>query len=127
MSTVTTRSRTTTRSPAEVYEQHSLAMVAGELEHIVADYADDAIFITRAGVLRGKNGVRAGFTRLFEDLPNPRFDVRTRIFEGDVLFLEWSATSAASRADDGVETFVVRDGEIVLQTVHYTPKAKETT
>jgi hypothetical protein len=55
-------------------------------------------------------------------LPNPRFDVRTRILEGDVLFLEWSAISAASCADDGVETILVRDGEIVLQTVHYTPQ-----
>jgi hypothetical protein len=37
-----------------------------------------------------------------------------------VLLLEWSAESATSRADDGVETFLVRDGKIVLQTVHYT-------
>ena len=39
-----------------------------------------------------------------------------------MLFLEWSAISAASCADDGVETILVRDGEIVLQTVHYTPQ-----
>ena len=35
-----------------------------------------------------------------------------------MLFLEWSAESATSRADDGVETLLVRDGEIVLRTVH---------
>jgi hypothetical protein len=40
--------------------------------------------------------------------------------KGDALFLEWSAESATSRADDGGETFLVRDREIVLQTVHYT-------
>jgi hypothetical protein len=31
-------------------------------------------------------------------------------------FLEWAATATGARADDGVETLVVRDGEIVLQT-----------
>lgn len=113
---------TTDRSPAEVFKHHAQAMVAGELDEIVADYSDDARFITQAGVLHGKEGVRQGFTSLFGDLPHPKFDVRTRILEGDVLFLEWSATAEGSRADDGVETFLVRNGEIVLQTVHYTPQ-----
>ena len=113
----------TDRSAIEVFKHHAQAMVAGELDEIVADYADDALFITPNGVLHGKDGVRAGFTKLFGELPNPRFDVRTRILEGDVLFLEWSATADGVRADDGVETFLVRDGQIVLQTVHYTPQS----
>jgi hypothetical protein len=35
------------------------------------------------------------------------------------MTLERPATADGSRADDGVETVLVRDGEIVLQTVHY--------
>jgi hypothetical protein len=58
--------------------------------------------------------VRAGFTKIFKDLPSPRFDVQTRVLEDDVLFLEWTATATGSRAADGVETFLVRDGHIVL-------------
>jgi hypothetical protein len=73
-----------------------------------------------AAVLHGKDGLREGFTKVFGDLPDPQRSVHTRILEGDALFLEWSAESATSQADDGVETFLVRDGEIVLQTVHYT-------
>ena len=34
--------------------------------------------------------------------------------------LEKTATAAGSRGENGVETFLVRDGEIVLQTVHHT-------
>jgi predicted SnoaL-like aldol condensation-catalyzing enzyme len=71
-------------------------------------------------VLRGKDGVREGFAKVLGDLPDAQWNVHTRILEGDVLFLEWTAKAAASRAEDGVETFLVRDGEIVLQTVHYT-------
>jgi hypothetical protein len=46
--------------------------------------------------------------------------VPTQIFEGDVLFIEWNATSENTRADDGIDTFVFRDGLIRAQTVRYT-------
>jgi hypothetical protein len=46
--------------------------------------------------------------------------VPTTIFEGDVLFIEWNAKSAGAHADDGIDTFVFRDGEIRAQTVRYT-------
>jgi uncharacterized protein (TIGR02246 family) len=109
-----------TRTAQEVFKDHHEAMAAGDLDAIVGDYADDALFITRERVLRGKDGVREAFTRIFEDLPDVRFDVHTRVLEGDFLFLEWAATATGAPADDGVETLVVRDGEIVLQTAHYT-------
>jgi hypothetical protein len=64
--------------------------------------------------------VREAFVKIFEDLPEVRWDVRTRILEGDVLFLEWTAHAAGSRTADGVETFMARDGVIALQTAHYT-------
>ena len=48
----------------------------------------------------------------------------TQIFEGDVLFIEWSANAASTRVEDGIDTFVFRDGEIVVQTVRYTVQQK---
>jgi hypothetical protein len=44
----------------------------------------------------------------------------TTIFEGDVLFLEWKARSEKTQAEDGIDTFVFRDGLIRVQTVRYT-------
>ena len=92
----------THRNALDVFKLHAQAIIAGDLDAIVADHSDDARFITAAGTLRGKDGVRTGFTNLFADLPNPRFDVRRRIMDGDVLYLEWSATADGARADDGV-------------------------
>lgn len=108
------------RTPQEIFQHHAEVLIAGDLEGIVSDYADDAVFITPAGVLRGKDGVREGFTKLLSDVPNAEWDVPTQIFEGDVLFIEWSAKAAGSRVEDGIDTFVFRDGEIVVQTVRYT-------
>ena len=109
-----------TRTPQEVFQHHAQALGAGDLDEIVADYADDAVFITPAGVRHGKDGVRAAFTQLLADVPDAAWDLKTQIYEGDVLFLEWTAQSAFTFVDDGIDTFVFRDGLIGVQTVRYT-------
>jgi ketosteroid isomerase-like protein len=108
------------RTPQEVFAHHVQALGAGDLDEIVADYAEDAVFITPAGVLRGKDGVRTGFTQLLSDVPKANWTVPTQIFEGDVLFLEWTADAGATFATDGIDTFVFSDGLIRVQTVRYT-------
>jgi ketosteroid isomerase-like protein len=110
----------TTRTPQEVFQHHAEALIAGDIDGLVEDYADDAVFITPDGVRRGKDGVREGFERLLSDLPSAEWQVPTQIFEGDLLFIEWKATSQSSRAEDGIDTFVFRDGLIRAQTVRYT-------
>ena len=109
-----------TRTPEEVFAHHAQALGAGDLDGIVADYADDAVFITPAGTKRGKNGIREAFTQLLADVPNAAWELKTQIYEGDVLFLEWAAVSAATKVEDGIDTFVFRDGLIRVQTVRYT-------
>ena len=112
------------RTPQEVFQHHAGALGAGDLDEIVADYADDAVFISPSGVLRGKDGIRQAFTKLLADVPNASWDLPTQIYEGDVLFLEWAADAGATRADDGIDTFVFRDGLIRAQTVRYTLQHK---
>jgi ketosteroid isomerase-like protein len=46
------------RTPKEVFQHHVGALGAGDLDGIVEDYAGDAVFITPAGVQRGKDGIR---------------------------------------------------------------------
>ncbi len=101
-----------TRTPEEVFQHHAAALGAGDLDEIVADYADDAVFITPAGVLRGKEGIRAAFTQLLADVPNADWALPTQIYEGDVLFLEWTADAEKTRVEDGIDTFIFRDGLI---------------
>jgi len=108
------------RTPQEVFQHHAGALGAGDLDEIVADYADEAVFITPAGVKRGKDGIREAFTQLLADVPEAAWELKTLIYEDDVLFLEWAATSTATKVEDGIDTFVFRDGLIRLQTVRYT-------
>jgi ketosteroid isomerase-like protein len=113
-----------TRTPQEVIAHHGPALAAGDLDQIVADYADDAVVISPAGVHRGKDGVREAFTRLLADLPDAAFQVSKQAYAGDMLLLEWAADAATSRADHGVDTFVFGDGMIQAQTVSYTLRPK---
>ena len=113
-----------TRTPEEVFAHHAQSLGAGDLEEIVADYADDAIFITPAGTRRGKDGIRAAFTQMLADVPDAAWNLKTQIYEDDVLFLEWAADAAATRVEDGLDTFIFRDGLIRVQTVRYTLQHK---
>jgi len=108
------------RSPQEVFQHHAGVLIAGDIDGIVSDYSDDAVFISPNGVLRGKDGIREAFTKLLEDVPNADWSVPTQVFEGDVLFIEWSAHADKTFVEDGIDTFVFRDGEIAVQTVRYT-------
>ena len=90
----------------------------------MADYSDDAFFMTPAGVLRGKAGIRRVFTELLSDIPQANWNLKTELYENDALLLEWTANSAKSQIDDGIDTFVFKDGFIRAQTVRYTVQRK---
>ena len=109
-----------TRSPQEVFGHHAQALGAEDLDGIVADYSDDAIFITPAGARRGKDGIRQAFTKLLGEVPQATWDIKTTIYEDDILFLEWDAEGGGNRIQDAVDTFVFHDGLIRVQTVRYT-------
>ena len=108
------------RTPQEIFDHHVQALGAEDLDGIVSDYADDAIFVTPDGVLRGKDGVRQGFVKLIGDVPGAQWELPTMIFADDVMLLEWKAESENVRVEDGIDTFVFRDGLIRVQTVRYT-------
>ncbi|WP_222264492.1 nuclear transport factor 2 family protein [Modestobacter marinus] len=108
------------RTPQEIFAHHASALMAGDVEEIVADYAEDAVLITPARVFRGRDGVREAFTGLLADLPEASWDVPTQIHEGDILFIEWSAVAKSNRVSDGVDTFVFSGDAIRAQTLSYT-------
>ena len=108
-----------TRTAEEVFAHHGKALGAEDLEDIVADYADDAILVAQKKVYRGKDGARQVFTQLLGDVPQAQWELET-VFVDDVLYLQWKATGGGRRVDDGIDTFIFRDGMIAVQTVVYT-------
>jgi hypothetical protein len=107
------------RTPEEVFAHHGSSLGAENLEEIIADYADDAILVVQKKVYRGKDGAREVFTQLLSDVPQAKWDL-DQTFADDVLYLEWKATGGGRRVEDGIDTFIFKDGMIRVQTVVYT-------
>jgi hypothetical protein len=87
---------------------------------IARDYAEDVVLLTGLGTFRGHDGVRRSRSILAADLPDATFRYVTTLIDGDVAFLEWRATAEAVEVNDGADSFVVEDGRIRSQTIHYT-------
>jgi ketosteroid isomerase-like protein len=111
------------RTPQEAFETHVEALGSGDLDRIAADYSDNCIQITQRQVRRGKDGVKEAFSQLFADLAAAGevkgLEVPIRVYEDNVLYIEWWADLGDMRAD-GVDTFTFEDGLITVQTISYT-------
>ncbi len=109
------------RSTSEVFNDHLARGAAGDVDGDVAtNYAPDVVLLTGIGVLRGHDGVRRSREALGMDLPNGRFTYVTRLTDGENAFLEWTGESDHTVVLDGADGFVIRDGLITAQTIHYT-------
>ncbi|MBM7805300.1 hypothetical protein JOD57_001137 [Geodermatophilus bullaregiensis] len=107
------------RTPQEIFAAHVTAIGNADLDGIAADYAEDALFITPDGVVRGRDGIRSAFAGLLGEIPDAAWDIPTQHFVDDVLFIEWTAVSEKARAE-GVDTFVFAGDSIRVQTVRFT-------
>ena len=58
------------------------------------------------------------------DVPKAKWELKTQLYENDILLLEWTADFAKTKVDDGIDTFVFKDGFIRVQTVRYTLQRK---
>jgi ketosteroid isomerase-like protein len=108
------------RTPQEIFAHHASALMSRDVDELVADYAEDAVIITPAGLFRGRDGVREWVDGMLADLPDATWDVPTQVYEGDVLFIEWSAVAKSTRVTDGVDTLVFAGDSIRVQTVRCT-------
>ena len=107
------------RTPEEVFAHHGQSLGAEDIDEIVADYADDAILVVQKKVYRGKDGAREVFVQLLGDVPQAQWEL-DKTFADDVLYLEWKAAGGGRKIEDGIDTFIFKDGLIRVQTVVYT-------
>ncbi len=109
------------RSAGEVFEDH--LRLAGEHrfdEDIERNVSPECVVLERRGVFHGREGARELARLLAEELPDAPYTYTNRLIEGRFAFLEWTAQAANTRVCDGADSFVIEQGWIVAQTIHYT-------
>lgn len=113
--------RLAARSPQEVFDDHLALAAEGDWsQDLDRNVADDVVVLTGFGVFEGRDQVRVLAELLDAQLPGAKFEYTTKVLRGEVAFLEWTADAEGARVRDGADSFVIRDGRIVAQTLHYT-------
>jgi hypothetical protein len=113
------------RPPAEVFEEHLRLSAQGRFaEDIERNVSPECVVLERRGVFHGREGARELARYLAEEVPNARYSYVRRLAEGRIFLLEWTADAGAARVRDGVDSYVIEDGWIVAQTIHYTVEPK---
>jgi SnoaL-like protein len=111
----------TDRSAAEVFEDHLRLASEGDFEGDLArNVSEDIVALTPRGVFRGHGGVRELARQLMDEIPNGEWRYGAQLVEGRIAFLEWTVETGPFRVPDGADSFVIEDGKIQAQTIHYT-------
>lgn len=108
------------RTTEEVFEDHLRLRLQGKLqEDLRRNYSDDVLLLTVNSNARGHDAIRMSAARLEKQLPDAQFNIAARQVNGPFALLIWSATSARFDAVEGADSFVIVDGKIVFQSIHY--------
>ena len=94
-------------------------------EDIHRNVSEDVVILINRGTFRGHDGVRELARMLGEELPEHRsFEYTYRAVEGRMAFLEWAYEDASVRVRDGADSYLIENGKILAQTIHYTVEQK---
>lgn len=110
------------RSTCDVLEDHLRQRRAGRLDaDIERNYAADVVTLSAEGVHHGHSAIRSLAAILRGYLPDGAYSYRSLLIHGEVGMLQWSGRCSADSAKihDGVDTYVVQNGRIAVQTIHY--------
>jgi len=107
------------QSPASaVLDRHLQAFGKRDVDAIMADYGEDAVFITPQGVLKGKAAIRPLFEMLVKEFSSPEASVmiHVRHANGPVAYITWSAETPLNHYVFATDTLYVVDDLIRYQT-----------
>ena len=109
------------RTTENVFKDHLRLREAGNLEEdLHRNYSTDIVLICSFAVLRGHAAVRQSALRLGLQLPGATFRFTTQKVADEYALLEWEASSENYNVKYGADSFVIRQGKIVMQTIRYT-------
>ena len=105
-------------STKDVVDHHLKSFGESDLNGILSDYAPGAVLFTPDGPLRGIKAIRSLFQAMLTEFGKPGsvFSMKQQFIEGDYAYILWTAETADNVYELGTDTFVVREGKIVIQS-----------
>jgi len=105
-------------STEQLLDRHLDCFGQGDLDGIVADYSSTAVMFTPAGPLKGQAAIRSLFQAIFTEFgkPGTTFSLQLRSVDGDYAYILWRADTADNTYEAVADTFVMRNGQIILHS-----------
>ena len=114
-----TEQRGCTMTVQDLMARHGKAIREGDVDGVLADYAEHSVIMTTGRTARGLAEIRDLFTDLFTNLIPPgssKLELLWSGWEGEYVFTVWKGENETQTFPIGTDTFVVRDDKIVFQT-----------
>jgi len=110
-----------------VLDHHLEAFGDQNLEETMVDYSEDAVLITQGATSRGHEEIRGVFEDFYAEFSQEgvEFSLEERTVEGECAYIVWNARTPDNDYEFATDTFVIRDGEIVAQTLGTVVTARE--
>ncbi len=107
------------RDARQVYDDHWASIRADDIDRILSDYADAAVFIRPNAIARGHTEIRGVFGELGDELAGFDLTQESVTVDGPFVLFEWSGRNPDGRSARGADTFYVTDDRIRMQTLSY--------
>ena len=104
----------------QVFKHHDEAFGRYDLKAVLDDYTEESMIITPDGTYTGLKQIKGFFEDVFKLFPKDSSIEGASLKEvitKDIVYTIWKAKTPKINLDYATETFFIRDGKIIRQTV----------
>jgi hypothetical protein len=101
-----------------VLDHHLQQLASANLDGLMSDYTDDSTLVMADAAYRGRDEIRGFFAQAVEMFAQPGAELvlrQTRV-DGDTAIIVWDGDTPQVRVDFATDSFIIRDGKILVQT-----------
>jgi len=90
-----------------------------DLAETMADYSENAVLVTHGETFLGHEEISGLFEDLFAEFSQDpvEFSLEEKRIASEYAYIVWNADTPENTYEFATDTFVIRDGEIVAQTL----------
>ena len=106
------------KSTNDVLDHHLKAIEQGNVDEVLSDYAPDAILFRGDGIFKGLDAIKPVLEKFIFEFQTPGATTKTkqRFVAGDYAYMLWTGETADHVYELAADTFVIRNGKIVIQS-----------
>lgn len=103
---------------AQLLARHLDRFARGDVDALLSEYDDDFVMFTRDAVVRDRATLRCLFEDMIAEFSQPDVSIELLITHaaGDAAYIVWTAVTPRRRYEMASDTFVFRDGKIIVQS-----------